>query len=142
MSFVDVKPYFQARMKATDADLNEWQDAFDVNNIPATVIDKAWHIRVGTMSYQGSKHECLAFGVPVDLKVCLKGYRSPYEAVDNAHGLADAIIKECCKSTTSLNQANIKNVIPNLVNVREIGPSNDNLVVLEISFNVLIYISP
>lgn len=142
MSFVDVKPYFQERFKTVDPDLNEWQDAFDINNIPAQIIDKAWHIRVGTTSYQGTAHECLGFAAPVDLKVCLKGYRTPYEAIDNAHALADAIIKECCKSTNRLNQANIKNVLPNLVNVREIGPSNDNVVVLEISFNVLIYICP
>lgn len=142
MSFVNIKPYFQDRMRAVNLDLNEWSDAFDINNIPAQIIDRAWHIRIGTMGYQGTKHECLAFAAPVDIKVCLKGYRTPVEAIDNAHTLADAIVKECCKSTNSLNQANIKNVIPNLVNVREIGPSNDNLVVLEISFNVLIYISP
>ena len=142
MSFVDIKPYFRERLETVDAELNEWQDAFDINNIPAQIIDKAWHIVVDAISYQGTAHECLGFAAPATLRVCLKGYRSPFEAIDNAHALADAIIKECCKAPNRLTQPNIKNVLPNLVNVREIGPSNDNLVVLEISFNLLIYICP
>lgn len=142
MAFVDLKPYFQARMKVVDPDLREWEDSFSIENIPAQIVDKAWHIRVEPTSYIGTAHECMNFSAPVTLRVCLKGYKYPYEAIDSAHVLADAIIKECCKASNRLSQANIKNVLPNLVSVREIGQSNDNIVVLEISLNCQIILCP
>ncbi len=87
------------------------------------------------MTYQGTAHVCLSFNSPVRISVALKGYREPQEAVDRAHLLADAIIKECCKPVNRLTQGHIKNVLPNLVDVRALTQDNDNVAVLELSFD-------
>ena len=135
MSFKTIRPYFQERMSAVDAEFREWEDAFNIDNIPATILDKSWHLRFQPFSYNtGGAHTCLSFECPITLSVFVKGYRNPVEAVDMALIFADAILKECTKPVLRLNQPKIKNVLPNNVSVRELSDSNDNAAVLEIQF--------
>ena len=134
MSFIDLRSYFEARMKTVDPDLRQWKDAFNIENIPSTILDKSWHVNFGPFSYIGTAHTCLSFTCPVTLQVFLKGYREPKEAVDSAMKFADAIVKESCKPTNRLNQPNIKNVLPNLISIRELAQANDNCAVLELIF--------
>lgn len=135
MSFIDLRPYFQARMKTVDSDLREWEDAFSLDNIPSTIIDKSWHIAFDSMTYTGSAHTCHRFNSPITLSVVFKGYRYTNEGVDSALLFADAIVKECTNPVHRLNQARIKNVLPNQISIRELGPTNDNVAVLEIRFD-------
>lgn len=135
MSFKTIRPYFQERMSAVDKEFKEWEDAFNIDNIPATILDKSWHLRFQPFSYNtGGAHTCLSFECPITLSVFVKGYRNPVEAVDMALIFADAILKECTKPVQRLNQPKIKNVLPNNVSVRELSDSNDNAAVLEIQF--------
>lgn len=140
MSFAAIRPYFNARMLAVDPDFREWEDAFNVDNIPSTMFDKAWHLEFSPSTFGQANQACLTFLVPVSLKVFLKGYRSPKDAVDKALSLAESIVKEASGPSNRLNQPLIKNVLPNLVDVRKLSETNDNSVVLEISFNCLIII--
>ena len=135
MSFATIRPYFQDRMAVVDTELKEWDDAFNVNNIPSSILDKSWHIEYSTFSYNtGGAHTCLSFECPVTLSVFFKGYRNPLEAVDMALIFADAILKECTKPVQRLNQPNIKNVLPNNVSIKELSDSNDNAAILEVQF--------
>lgn len=140
MSFNTLRAYFETRMAVTDPDLHEWEDAFGVDNIPSGILDHSWHIEFGPFNYVGTAHTCLEFNCPVSLRVYLKGYRYPKEAIDSGMILADAIVKECCKPLNRLNQPYIKNVLPNTIDVRALGQTNDNAVVLSLSFdcNVLV----
>lgn len=144
MSFSKLKPYFQERLQAVDSGLKEWKDAFNINNIPATIADKAWHIDLGPFNYlPGSAQTSLPFNCQVELSVIVKGYREPQLGVDKATALAESIVKEVCDPLNRLTQAktrNIKNVLPNLVNIRRYSESNDNLVVIEIRFDCEIYL--
>ena len=135
MSFSTIKPYFQEALSAVHPDLKEWEDAFNLDNIPSSVLDKSWHIRLQPSSYVRAAHTSLLFRAPVTLSICFKGYRNPKEAVDTALEFADAIIKECTNPVRRLNQPKIKNVLPGIVDVREMGTTNDNVCVLELSFN-------
>lgn len=135
MSFITLRTYFEERMSAVDPDFREWEDAFNIENIPSTILDKSWHVRFGPFNYVGSAHTCLSFDCPVSLSVFVKGYRNPKEAVDTALNLADAIITECTSPVHRLNQAKIKNVLPRIVDVRELSTTNDNSAVLEIQFS-------
>lgn len=135
MSFSTIRPYFQERMSVIDTELKEWEDAFNVDNIPATILDKSWHLDFSPFSYNtGGAHTCLSFECPITLSVFFKGYRNPVEAVDMALLFADAILKECTKPVQRLNQPKIKNVLPGNISVRELSDSNDNAAVLEIQF--------
>lgn len=140
MSFALVHPYFQSAMSAVDSEFKEWEDAFSIDNIPASIIDRSWHFRFFAGSYTGSAHTCLGFNVPVQISLVIKGYRNPKEAIDTAAQYADAIVQEVCKPSRRLNQVKIKNVLPSTVSIRELGQSNDNVVVLEIQFVCSIFI--
>ena len=135
MSFENLKPYFQNRMIVAIPESNEWEDAFNIENIPSSILDKSWHIEFGPFVYVGTAHTCLSFDCPVRLSIFLKGYRNPKEAIDNALVYANTVITEVCKPLNRLNQATIKNILPNTVDVRELNQSNDNAVVLELSFD-------
>lgn len=134
MSFIDLRAYFQERMLTVDPDLREWDDAFSVDNIPSTILDKSWHIQFEQFNYTGTAHTCLSFDSPVKIRVLFKGYRVTKEAVDTALTMADAIVKECTKPVHRLNQPNIKNVLPAFISINQLGATNDNVVILEINF--------
>jgi hypothetical protein len=143
MTFSTLRPYFEQRMLAVDAELKEWEDGFNIDNIPSSILDKSWHIQFNPFSYNtGGAHTCLSFNCPVTLNVFFKGYRNPKEAIDTALIFADAIIKECTKPVQRLNQPKIKNVLPSLVSVRELDTTNDNAAVLELQFNCEVKVEP
>lgn len=142
MSFVTLRAYFEARMQAVDPELREWEDAFNIENIPSNVLDKAWHLEFGAFTYSGTAHLCMSFNCPVRLRVFLKGYRNPKEAVDLGVILSDAIVKEACKPSNRLTQPSIKNVLPSVINVQALTESNDNVALLDLTFNCEVIIKP
>jgi hypothetical protein len=136
MTFSTIRTYFEERMTTVDSELKEWEDGFNIDNIPSSILDKSWHIQFNPFSYiAGGAHTCLSFNCPITLNVFFKGYRNPKEAIDTALIFADAIIKECTKPVQRLNQPKIKNVLPSLVSVRELDTTNDNAAVLELQFD-------
>ncbi len=141
MSFTSLKPYFRARMKALN--FAEHTDAFNVDNIPSTKIDKAFHIELLPASYQGTAHVALAFKAQVRIKAYAKGYKTPAEAVDKCQEWADSIVKECCKSTNRLTQTTgLKNVLPTSVDTQALNQTNDNVAYLELTFDATIFLDP
>lgn len=148
-SFASLKPYFRARLNAikldplaTKGDLEEWPDAFNVDNIPATKINRAYHIELLLSNYQGTAHSCMGFNAQVRVRAFYKGFKTPSLAVDKAAEYADSVIKECCKSTNRLTQATIKNILPSSVEIKALDNSNDNIAYLDIVFNCLVYLDP
>lgn len=142
MSFINLRPYFEERMLAVDLEFNEWEDAFNIENIPSTRLDKAWHFELGAFTYSGTAHTCLSFNCPVRLRVFVKGYRNPKEAVDLGTILSDAIVKEACKPSNRLNQPYIKNVLPSVINIQALTGSNDNVALLDMTFNCEVLVKP
>lgn len=140
MSFTGIKPYFKNRLETLK--LKEWQDAFNVDNIPATILDKSFHIELLPATYLGTAHGCVAFQSQVRIRSAFKGAAKPALAVDKAAEYADSIIKECCKSTNRLTDAKLKNILPTSVDIKALEQSNDNVAVLEIIFSVTLYLNP
>lgn len=142
MSFTAQLPYFRARLKARHPDLKEWTDAFNVDNIPATKINGAYHLEVLPASYVGTAHGALGYRAQVRVRVFIKGYKTPAEAVDKSLEYADSITKECCKSTNRLTQPFLKNVLPINVDTKPLSNSNDNIAFLDMTFECTLMIDP
>jgi len=143
MSFTGLKPYFKTRLDSINSGaLKEWADAFNVDNIPATALDKAYHIEIQPASYVGSAHGCLGFSASVRVRAFFKGHARPALAIDKAAEYVDSIIKECCKSTNRLNEPKVKNILPNSVDIKALEQSNDNVAVLDIVFSCTVYLDP
>lgn len=140
MSFDTLRPYIQSRLRVVDPDLTEWEDAFNIENIPASILDKAWHLTFGAFLYVGTAHNCFAYQCPITLRLFLKGYRTPQLGVDSALFFSESITKEVCKPSQRLTQAKIKNVLPTSINIRELAQDNDNTVILEMGFNFNVFL--
>lgn len=118
----------------------EHKDAFNYANIPNTIINKSYHIETPTGGRRGTytngsqdiEHDCV-------VRVFFKGYRYPALAIDEAMASYGTILDRVLDSNNRLN-AGIKNIYLNDVNIQPYDASNDNLVLLEITFTCLMVI--
>ncbi len=136
MSFSDIRPYVKARMLTVDPEFSEWTDAFNVENVPNTIIEKAWHLMFDPASAVSLNQTGLLYDCPITIRVHFKGYREPQDAVDLGVQNAEAIIREFVKHVNRLTQTSIKNVTSTGWNLEPLAASNDNIVVLVLSFNL------
>lgn len=135
MSITAVKPYFTARAKAVG--LKEHVDAFNDENVAASVLNEAFHIQLG--NFTGIKHNQTGQEIdcPVTVKFWVKGYRLPGEAVDRAVLKSDELIKECLKNSNRLGTI-VKNVSFSGMALEPMALSNDNGVKVTLNFNAFV----
>lgn len=139
MSFTTIRPYFNTIMTTVDADLREWTDAFNIENIPESILNKSWHITFNPANQVSLNQTGLRYDYPITLNVFLLGYRVPADAVDTANSMGESIIKECLKHSNRLaiaeaNSGRIINVISNQMSINPLAASNDNVVRLQLDF--------
>lgn len=138
MSMAQIRPYFRAQLN--ELNYKEHRDAFNWENIPSTTLHRSYHIetptggRIGQYDNeaQGIEHDCT-------VRLFLKGYRYPAEAVDDAMSRYQTILEKVLKSENRLG-AGIKNIFLNDVAILPLNETNDNSLVLQITFTCLIYI--
>lgn len=138
MGLAEIRPYFRTHMDALG--YKEHKDAFNYANIPNTIINRSYHIETPTGGRRGNytnasqpiEHDCV-------IRVFFKGYRYPATAIDEAMTSYDEILDTVLLSSNRLD-AGIKNIYLNDVSVKPYEASNDNLVLLEITFSCLMEI--
>ena len=133
---VSIRPFF--RTKLLSLGLSEWTDAFNVENIPSTMLDRRFHIETPTGSRRGAydqNHQELEQDVII--RIFLKGYRDPASAVDSSLGWLDSVMSAVLPVSARAG-ASIKNIYINRWSINPIAGSNDNALVLEITFNCFI----
>lgn len=134
----EIRPYFRSHMDALN--FKEHKDAFNYENIPSTIINKSYHLDTGTGGRKGEytnqsqdiEHDCV-------VRVFFKGYRYPALAIDEAMTSYDTILARVLSAENRL-QVGIKNIYLNDVSIKPYQASNDNLVLLEITFTCLMVI--
>lgn len=140
MSLDSLRPYFQGAMVAVDSEFREWEDGFNVDNIPNTALDCAWHFSTLPASLVSFNQHCLQMDVPLTINAWVKGYRTPIEAVDMGLKKIESILKECLRHSRRLSQPTIKNVLPTGFNVEAISATNDNIARLVLNFTCRVVI--
>lgn len=140
MSLETIRPYFQEAMLTVDRTYVEWEDAFNVENIPNSELDRAWHIQLSPATLASFNQACLSYNVPLVLTAWEKGYKTPSEAVDNGLKKLEAILKECVRHSRRLSKPYIKNVVPTGFSVDAISATNDNIAKLVISFTLSLHV--
>jgi hypothetical protein len=138
MSLELLRPFFREHLNSLK--LKEWKDAFNYSNIPSTVLNKSYHIETPTGGRRGI-YTNLSQPIEHDvvIRVFFKGYRYPAEAVDQAMTMYNLILRTVLASENRLG-AGIKNIYLNDVSIDPYDASNDNLVLLEITFTCLMEI--
>lgn len=133
MSWQSIRPYFRERLDSLD--LTEWRDGFNFENIPADILDNAYHVEFGEFTGTSLNQNDLESLVRVTIRVFRQGYSDPLGGIDDSIALQEEIVRECLKPTNRLTQA-FKNVIFVTSQVRALDESNDNAMVTEVVFDV------
>lgn len=132
-----VRPYF--RSVCTGLGLREWRDGFNFENIPRTLLDRSFHIETNSGSRRGAySQQSQEIEQDCSVRVFLKGFRNPADAIDRAMALYEEIL-ESALSEDRLG-CDIKNVFLNTMQILPLDPTNDNSVILEVTFTCLIII--
>ena len=138
MSIQHIKPYFRTRMSALGY-RKEHPEAFDVEEVPSTIIDETFHILLGDLTGISITQNHQVIEVPVGLQMFFKGYRSEEDGRLRAMEAMEDIIKECCTAVNRVTQASdgIKNVEFATGVAVPMDESQDNITLLQMEFVVL-----
>jgi len=133
-----IRPYFRARLNGLS--LREWKDGFNFENIPSTLLDKSYHIEMPSGArldaFDMSSNDITQ---DVVVRVFFKGFRNPTDAIDAAVLKYEQILEEVLESENRIG-VQIKNIFFNSSQILPLSDSNDNAVILEITFSCLIII--
>lgn len=138
-----VRTYLKQKFSDTDSDFSEWEDALNFENIPETIIDKNYHIKLGVLSGSVKKDHVVEDNLSGEINVFFRSFRetqSPfnigYDLVNefrlraiNTFGIDRGIWKE-------LADVNLSTIEPVFF------PSNDNLFVFRMFMDVKLIQKP
>lgn len=137
MSATFIKPYFSSKLTAQG--FQEWPDGFGEDNIPSTLLDKAFHQKFISADSRSINQESYEMVVRHEIKVYINGFNSPATAIDEGLVSAEAIIADCLNLADYL-AAGIKALFFDGYTIDPYDAiENDNIVVLTLTFSVRVY---
>ena len=77
MALTNIKSYFRTRLDSLS--FTEWDDAFNVSNIPANLLDKAYHIQFDNVVGDKLNGENQTAKSTIIIRLFFKGFRNPNE---------------------------------------------------------------
>ena len=133
MSLTNIKSLFRTRLEGQS--FEEWEDAFNVENIPSNILDKAFHIQIGVITGDILNGENQTLTTELVLSMMFKGFRSPSEGVDTALQDGENVIIDICDPMVRLG-TNVKNVKFLNMTVDPIADTNDNSIIVRQNYEV------
>ena len=130
--------YITNRISESDVkNLKEWKDAFNLANIPSSVIDRTYHIYIPSISISAQNDTLKNHNINVQLNYFRKGFRNTrtvqLEALDEAFCLIQAIINPLKWNDP---ETMIYKVNCDQVSQSPIDDSNDNLMRIQMDFSL------
>lgn len=138
-ALTQVRPYFKTQFDALGG-YEEHKDGFSVANIPNNILNKSYHVLLTSVDGGPVNHTHQATNSSVTVSVFFKGYRYVTEGIDIAVQSLNDIITRFCKIENRTNTgAGVLNVIFETADLKPFSDQNDNIIILEIKFTVLVY---
>jgi hypothetical protein len=113
MSLTAIRPYFTARL--TDAGFTEWEDAFQDDNIPSTLLDRSFFQLITNASGVQTNNNSIEVTTLVEVRCFFKGYNTPRVAYEEAIAKSEEVIKACV-SVVNQDGTALKGVYLNTLN--------------------------
>lgn len=132
---IEARLYF--RNKLNELGYKEWQDGFNFENIPLTLLNKSYHIETNRGTGTRLNQYDLEHEQTLTLRFFLKGYRNPAQAVDEAHVEIEKILKKILLCLDRVTQPRIKNISYNNYLIEKFDDSNDNSLIVTLEFTIL-----
>lgn len=137
MSLGAIRTYFNQRITSVDSNLSEWTDAFNLENVPSTLLESKYHIGLGPSSSASG----IDFHIRDDFTVNVTLWKRGLNNVPNA---VDELLDEAnCIRTDIINPRNIEDFNQDIlkisaigIEIEEIQASNDDVVQVQIIFEV------
>jgi hypothetical protein len=136
MSLMDAKQYFRDCL--TGLGYKEHLDAFNFENIPGTLFDKAFHVELINAAGFPHDNQCIKIEPSFLCRIFLKGFRNPAAKLDEALVRAQAIIEEALRASKRLGEPTVHNVHFNTLDIRPLE-TNDNAIIIELGFRCQVY---
>lgn len=136
MSLASVLAYPRARMKALG--FVEHDDAENFENIPRTLLDRAFHLEMETFARDGENQDNMEMAVPFTLKFFKGITRDTLAARDAAIVSSDTIIDAFILASNRLTSSGIKTVVFDSGRIEELATDNDNAFMITLEFRALV----
>ena len=142
MSWSQIRTYFNGEIETVLPDMREWRDAFNVENIPRTLLDTYYHLDIRSGASSSANDATVQDRMLVALKIWKKGSNDIATTQDELWDLA------FCIRQGLINPRNVHTfdrdiqAVENLsMNAQPIDLTNDNVVEIQLEFNVRMYFS-
>lgn len=132
MGLSDVRPFVRARMNALG--FSEHDQPFNIESLAESNLDDAYYIESLTTQGTGVNQRTASITYPIKIHIFKAGYASPLETYDELDSIADTVINDFLAPSVR-NGVNIKDIELSLVDRVPLAESNDNAMVLELSFD-------
>ena len=139
MSIAGVKTYARARMRSLG--YTEWMDGFNFANIPSTLLNSRFHVALGDSIGISNNQDNQTIESEFTIRIFRQGTADPKTSIDTATTSADTVITDLLRASNRLTQTEIKNVRFNSMAIEPIDVSNDNGLIVRMSFTALVIIS-
>jgi len=136
MALSDVRTYFKTRMSTLN--YTQWLDAFNFENIPSYILNSVYHLDTRLTNQVRHSQYDLELTMQAEIRTFLHGYADPESAYDDSYDKIELILKECLKIKNAKVQKNIKNVNLSSIDISPIDATNDNILLVTITFDVFI----
>jgi len=140
MSIASVRPYARARLNALG--YKEHNDGFDAENIGKTELERAYILEVLDPTNTEVHNDNMHIDTPLVVKLFKAPTRKPKELIDTAiQDKIDAVIAAFMAAENRLTQTGFKNVTFNSASIEPLNDSNDNGVMIKLTFTMLVIVS-
>jgi hypothetical protein len=133
MGLTDVRTLFRDQLEGLGYE--EHPEPFQPNQIAETLVDRSFHLETGSIISGPANQTVHSFEFPITVRVYSKGYENLLEAYDELHQTADDILANILNQNVRLVQSpNIKDIVPESVEIEPMAESNDDILVLVLAF--------
>ncbi len=131
MSLTAVRTLFRERLEGLG--FTEHDQPFQPFQIGETIVDDSFHMETGTVISSAANQTVHSFEFPIIIRIYKKGYINVLQAYDEIHQTADEILADLLNQTVRIGDP-VKDIVPQSINILPMDDSNDNILVLELSF--------
>lgn len=137
MKFGEVLPFLANAM--TSLKFKQWEgQSFKYDSIPSTLMHRAFHIAPGQFDSGPANQNVHLFAAPYTIRIFFKGYRNPIDALNEAMNAASDVCEGLLRSAVRLSTPGIKDIRPRTIQPIQISTTNDNSVLVEMIFDVVL----
>lgn len=131
MALSAVRTLFRERLEGLG--FTEHDQPFQPNQIGETIIDDSFHMETGTISSSFANQIVHSFDFPIIIRVYKRGFVDLLTAYDDIHQTADDIYNDLLHPDIRIG-TDIKDIVPDTMDIVPVDASNDNILVLELVF--------